>query len=60
MRNRSWARIAGFVLIAIAASLLLRPLWWFGGQAGHRGRADPARRVLAVAPRSATTRPPTR
>jgi phage shock protein PspC (stress-responsive transcriptional regulator) len=32
LRNRNWARIAGFVLIAIAASIALRPLWWFGGQ----------------------------
>ena len=32
LRNHSWARIAGFVLIAIAVSVLLRPLWWFGGQ----------------------------
>jgi phage shock protein PspC (stress-responsive transcriptional regulator) len=31
LRTHNWARIAGFVLIAIAASVLLRPLWWFGG-----------------------------
>ena len=31
VRDHSWGRIAGFVLIAVAASLLLRPLWWFGG-----------------------------
>jgi phage shock protein PspC (stress-responsive transcriptional regulator) len=31
LRNHHWARIAGFVLIAIAASVLLRPLWWLGG-----------------------------
>jgi phage shock protein PspC (stress-responsive transcriptional regulator) len=33
LRTHNWARIAGFVLIAIAASVLLRPLWWFGGSA---------------------------
>ncbi len=32
LRNRNWARIAGFVLIAIAASIVLHPLWWIGGQ----------------------------
>lgn len=32
-RQHNWARIAGFVLIAIAASIALRPLWWFGGSA---------------------------
>ena len=31
IHNRNWGRIAGFVLIAIAASIVLRPLWWFGG-----------------------------
>jgi phage shock protein PspC (stress-responsive transcriptional regulator) len=31
LRTHNWARIAGFVLIAIAASVLLRPLWWLGG-----------------------------
>src|SRR5262249_3070922 len=32
LRNRNWARIAGFVLIPVAASIALRPLWWFGGR----------------------------
>src|SRR5215831_14297847 len=33
LRTHNWVRIAGFVLIAIAASVLLRPLWWLGGGA---------------------------
>jgi phage shock protein PspC (stress-responsive transcriptional regulator) len=31
LRERRWGRIAGFVLIAIAVSSLLRPVWWAGG-----------------------------
>ena len=33
VREHKWARIAGFVLIAIAISSLASPLWWFGGHA---------------------------
>jgi phage shock protein PspC (stress-responsive transcriptional regulator) len=31
LREHRWGRIAGFVLIAIAISSLLRPVWWAGG-----------------------------
>ena len=31
IHNHNWGRIAGFVLLAVAASLLLQPLSWFGG-----------------------------
>jgi phage shock protein PspC (stress-responsive transcriptional regulator) len=31
MREHRWGRIAGFVLIAIAVSSLLRPVWWARG-----------------------------
>ncbi len=51
VRNHNWGRIAGFVLIAIAASLLLRPLWWFGGQLITAVALILARRLPAVAPR---------
>jgi phage shock protein PspC (stress-responsive transcriptional regulator) len=31
LREHRWGRIAGFVLIAIAISSLMRPVWWAGG-----------------------------
>jgi phage shock protein PspC (stress-responsive transcriptional regulator) len=31
VRERRWARIGGFVLIAIALSSIARPVFWFGG-----------------------------
>jgi phage shock protein PspC (stress-responsive transcriptional regulator)/predicted membrane protein len=33
LHEHRWGRIAGFVLIAIALSSLLRPVWWGGGHA---------------------------
>jgi len=72
IRNRNWGRIAGFVLIAIAASLLLRPLWWFGGQVitalalilvgvyllSHRGGGDTATDTIDPSPTPPAPAPP--